>query len=226
MPAPSNAVDRLLAQILLNVGRPNDSNMSDYSLTFVNNTQRTVCNRINFWFMRANTTLAFAQSDLTKALPTDFKDEDIVSILESNGRTTELEMIDYEDYRKNYDDTTQAKPRYYMLDGAGNILIRPVPNTAYTVVLDYWKYLADLVAGGSSNKLLNEYPEVIETGATARAFRMLGQDQTAEIWEGRFERHISDLKYANVERELANELVIKPRADVHGSTTTRPKGRL
>lgn len=181
---------------------------------------------MNFWFMRTNTTLSFAQGDLNKALPANFKDEDGVYILDSSTNTfIELEYMDYVDYRREYDDVNQAQPAHYMLDGAGNILLRPVPDASYSVILDYWAYLADVVSGGASNDLIDDYPDIVEAYATWKAFSNFTEVEDASTWKGIFEEALQDLVAANAERELPDEMVLRLRPDVKGSGITRFRNR-
>ena len=225
MAVPSNIVDKLIAIVKINIGRPGDTTLDDYVIEWINWSQREVCHKINFWFMRRNTTLSFAQSDTSKALPSNFKDEDTVSLLNTDNTFYRLEPMDYEDYRRDYDDVTEAQPEHYVLDGEGNIIIRPVPEKAYTVVMDYYAYLDDLVASGSSNDLLDNYPDVLETGASYRGFRYLTEWEDAKQWKGLFEEKIMDMKLDSHQRELPNEMVIKPRSGARRSSIRRPLRR-
>lgn len=227
MTVPANVVDKTIAIVEINIGRPGDTTLDDYVIEWINWAQKQVCNRMNFWFMRANTTLSFVLNDLSKALPSDFKDEDGVYIQDADtDEFIELEYMDYLDYRRVYNDVTTGQPSHYVLDGSGNILIRPVPDQSYTIVLDYWKYLTDLVASGSSNKLLADYPEVLEAGATYRGFRYLTEWEDAERWKNIFEESIQDLKVTNADRELPDEMIIRPRSDVYGSGIRKTRGRV
>lgn len=225
MAVPSNAVSKLIAKVKQNVGRPGDTTLDDYAIEFINDTQKEVCNKANFWFMRADTTISVSQSDTSNALPSDFKDEDGFWIQDSNNNFIELEPMDYVDYRRKHDDVTEAQPGYYLLDGAGNVLFRPVADDSYTIVLDYWKYLADLVDAGSSNDLLDQYPDVLETGATYRTFRRYGELEDAGVWKTLYEQKLRDLVIANAERELPDEFVIAGRPDVFGATQGRIRNR-
>lgn len=231
MAAPSNAVDRLIEMVTINLGRYNarsqtigTGTLSDYVLVWINDTQTEICNKANFWFMRATTTLSLSASDTTTSLPSDFKDDDSAWIVETDG-WTELDMIDYHIYRRKFDDSTTGEPTHYVLGGSGNILFRPVPDDSYTIRLDYWKYLTDLAASGSSNTLLNQYPDVLETGATYRGYRYLGELEDAATWKALYEQKLKDLVIANAERELPDEMVLNFRPDVYGSPTKTPKNR-
>lgn len=226
MAAPSNAVDRLLDKISNNLGRTNDSVVTDYRIVWANEAQREICNRASFWFMQASTTMSFVQSDLSQALPSDFKDIDAVWIKTTNpDGFVELFPMSIEDQRRQYDDVTEQEPGFYRAEGGNSLVLRPVPDQAYTVQLDYWKYLADLVAAGSSNELLDNYSGIIESGATYRGFRRLGELEDAGAWKKMFNGDIADLVVQNAERVLPNEFILKTRPDALGTTIGSIKGR-
>jgi len=229
MAAPSDAVDRLIAKVKNNLGRTNDTVVTDYTIVWINEAQKEVCNRANFWFMHTETTLSFAQSDTEKALPSNFKDEDAVWILETTpDGFTELEPMSIEDHRRYYDDTVEAKPSHWRIDASNNLILRPVPDDSYTVQIDYWAYLTDLTDPGASatNELVDGFPDILETGATYRGLRRLGELEDAIAWRTEFDRLIQDLKVENAERILPDEFVLRVRPDALGTTIQRPKGRL
>lgn len=225
MAAPANAVDRSIAMVKMNIGRPGDTTLDDYTLIWINQTQHDICNRKNWPFMRQTDTISFSQSDTSQSLPTGFKDEDGVYIVEDDDTFTELEMIDFVDMRRFHDDTTEGKPTVYAYDGQGNILIRPVPDQAYTVRIDYYEYLDDLAEAGASNTLLTNFPEVLETGATYRAFRYLSEFEEAKGWLEIHEMKVKDMSIAQVELELPDEFGIQTRPNVFGKAGGRNWGR-
>lgn len=224
MTLPTNSVDKLIDKVKFNVGRANDPTLSDYVIEYINNAQKKICNRSNFWFMHTTTTLNLIQGTNTVSVPPDFKDEDIVSIFKDN-QWTELEYVSWEDVRKDFQTGNQGQPQQWLVEQ--NILnVWPVPDNSYTIQFDYWKFLPDLIAGGSSNLMLDNYPEILESWATAKAFMKLREFEDAKEWMGMFEMQLRELVVANVDRELPDEMVIRPRSDVYGSGIRRNRGRL
>lgn len=227
MAAPSNAVDRLIDKVKNNLGRTGDTVVDDYAIVWINEAQREVCNRANFWFMQTSTTISFSQSDLSQALPDNFKDEDAFWIVETNpDGFTELYPMEIEDERRQYDDVTEAQPSYYRVDGSNNLILRPVPDASYTIKADYWAYLTDLVAAGSSNELVDNYPGILEAGATFRGLRRLGELEDSAMWKKIFEDDLQNLKVENAERVLPDEFILRMRPDAVGTGITKIKGRL
>lgn len=232
MAVPSNAVDRLIEMVGINVGRKTTvtvgtGTLADYILQWINDTQTEVCNKANFWFLRTNSSLAVVEGDKSVSLPSDFKDEDGVWLEITTGSITEwteLHYMDYIDLRRHYDDTTKQQPANYLLDN-GNLVFRPVADQSYTIRLDYYKYLADLAAGGSSNDLLDQYPDILETGATYRCFRYLGEMEDMAGWKSLYMEKLRDLVIANAERTLPGEMVLRSRPDVYGTGVNKFKNR-
>ena len=228
MPLPSNPVDRLTTKITKNLGRTGDSNVADLVLDWVNDTQKKIGNRNNFWFMHAVQTDTWNAGDLSKSVPSGYKGIDNVfySVAGVLG-WTEIDSMDLEDYRKRYDDTTTGSPEAYLIREAptSDYILRPVPNKTYSVDFLFWKYLDDLVASGTTNLLLSNYSEILESGGTQRGFEFLQEWDDAKVWENRFEMFYRDLTAENAERELPDELVLKARPDVKGTTIGTFRGR-
>ena len=227
MAVPANVVDKLIAKVKLNLGRTSDSTIDDYVIEWINRAQQIVCTRANFWFMRATTTISVAQSttsvDLTSET-TRWKKEDSVWIEKTDG-WTRLDDMEWEDFRKLFDNTTEDEPQAWVIDGALAMFLRPIPDATYTVRVDYWQFLADLVASGSTNMLLDTYPDALESGATYLGDRYLSEYDDAREWKGIFDMNVQDMLSDNADRILPDEMVMKVRVDVHGNTTRRGRNR-
>lgn len=219
MALPSNLVDRLVDKVKKNVGRPGDLTLDDYVIEYINNAQKKVCNTRNFWWMWKTATIAYTQGDNAEALPDRFKDEDSVWLEIIEGGTTkwsELEHADWEDLR-TISTSDEARPTKWIIDQK-QLVLYPVPDDAYTVRIDYWEYLPDLVeAGDDTSYLLTDYPEILEAWATHKAFLKLREFQEATAWKTQFAMELQELKKQNVERVLPNELELKFRSGARGS---------
>ena len=227
MAVPSNVIDKTVAMVKLNLGRPVDTTLDDYIIEWMNWSSRKVQNVLNFWFMNTSDTISYTSGDGIEALPSDFKDEDAIWRYDStNGTYERLDIMDIEDQRMEYSDTETGQPTHYRIDSDNNLIVRPVPDDSYTIRVDYWAYLSDMVASGTASKLLTNYPEVVESGSTYRGYRYLGEWEDAKYWEDAFKKDIADLKAANIDRELPDEMVLRPRPDVKGTGITKIKGRL
>lgn len=229
MPLEANLVDRLIDKVKQNVGRPGDTTLDDYVVEYLNNAIKKVCTEANFWFMHSSTTINYTVGNNTQVLPSDFKDEDSVWLQVTNGSITEwieLEYLEWEDVRREFDDTTQAEPTHYIIQQK-NLILWPKPDKNYVVRLDYYQYLTDLTdPGGATNYLLTDYPDILEEYASYKAFRKLREFDDANVFERYFEKSLQKLKAANAERVLPDEFVLRLRTDVYGSGITKNKGRL
>lgn len=228
MPLPSNPVDALVQLIKNNIGRTNDSNVNDMVFAWINQGQKVLCNRNNFWFMHAVATHTWNQGQTTNALPADYKNFDnmFLSVSGTLG-FTELDPMDLEDYRRRYDDTTQAQPDAYLIreTPTADYILRAVPDKTYTISFVYYNYLTDLVAGGAANLLVTDYPDILEKYGTARGFQYLQEFDDAKAWMGDFETSYRDLVASNCERELTDEFILHGRPDVKGTTVGVIRGR-
>lgn len=231
MPLPTNPVDKVLYKARKNLGRgENHSTINELGIEWYNQVQRDVCNSGNYWFMRATKTFTFAIGDGQETLPSvsggdsfDFKDEDLVYIVDSNGKFTELRAMDDEDYVRMFDDTTQGTPTHYRID-SDNLVIRPLPNISTTIKMDYWGYLANLVeSNANTNTLLDRFPRLLEEGVTAYGFDYLEEEEKSQIWVQKTQNSLMELKMYNAERILPNEIVIRPRQGARGSQFRRIK---
>lgn len=236
MPFPSNAVDKLVAKVEVNFGRDNASKtiysggtssvtVDEQVLEWLNDTQKEVCESQHFWFLHTSTNLTLSAGNDTVALPSDFMDEDSVWKYDSTYETySEITLMSIEDMRRVYSDSTTpgGAPKHYRLEG-DNIIFRPFADDDYTIKLEYWKYLDDLVAGGTGNYLVTKWSHLLEAGATAKAFSSVEQVDMAAVWDAKFRQYLRDLVRENARRVLPDEIVIKPRSDVYGTTITRNK---
>lgn len=227
MALDANLVTRLVAKVKLNVGRSGDTTLDDYVIEYINNGQRKVANKANFWFLRASTTLPITAGVNTIALPADFKDEDIVSLQVTTGSNvtwTDLDYSEWDEVRRFESNTQRSQPNLYIVDNR-NIILFPIPKDDGTLQLDYWKFPADMVAGGTPSNLLLDYPDILEAYANYKAFARLREFDEASAWKTIFQQELQDLVVANAQRELPDEFVLQARPDVNGRRGRRIRGR-
>jgi hypothetical protein len=87
-----------------------------------------------------------------------------------------------------YKDTTDAgTPKVYCIDDF-DLWLYPLPDhsmnsdTAWTLNLEYYGYLASLSGDTDSNYLTDNFPEVLEYGATELGYRHGLDSQQADFW--------------------------------------------
>lgn len=166
---------------------------------YANDLQRELCRAYNFAFMKQEVTRSTANETQKYTLPVAggsawtrvLERHDAVLRFK---RDISLELINSQGYRLNpsgvgiiklhkqilEDKKVLAKetgtgiPRYYDVD-QGRLWLYKIPkhslnaDTAWTMNLEFFGYLADLASGGN-NVLTNEHPLVLEYGITAKGY--------------------------------------------------------
>jgi hypothetical protein len=216
-----DSVSGLFTRIQMNLGRGSNATIVSYVPEWVNIVQRQICKEARFWFCHAEVTNdSIAAGDETIDLPTDFMADDYLFLKNSDESLIELTSMEFEDYRRDFNDDTavaaRSTPGFYLVRET-DILLRPISDAAYDYVLGYWKYLTDVTSGGSSNKLIDGYPRVLECGATARGFEYLQELDDAQYWSGEFEKELTKIKIANAERQFPDEMVLSVRPGARSS---------
>ncbi len=226
MTLPANPVDRLIEKVKFNVGRSGDPTLDDYVLEYLNNARLKIQNKANFWFMHQSAEVTIAPLNNQVALPPDFKDEDVVSLY-IDGKWFPLDFVSWTDIRRDQSNNINAtgRPTMWLVE-QDNLVVWPIADVSYQVRIDYWGYLTELYTPDFPEDLLvNTYPEVQESWATAKAFMKLREFDDAKEWMALFESQLRELVVANVDRELPEEMIIRPRSDVYGTGLRKNRGR-
>lgn len=116
-------------------------------------------------------------------VPVDNEAIQNVSIFDSTGlKLGALTRITQETYENTFTSDLNAReiPTHYYREG-NQLILSPVPNSAYTVRIKYLKTLADLIAGGQI-VLPQEWHELILFGAAYRGFLVLNDKVSAEFY--------------------------------------------
>jgi hypothetical protein len=88
------------------------------------------------------------------------------------------------------DTEANGKPTAYCI-AEGNIELYKLPHSDsnddvdFTMNFEFYGYLADLSGDSDTNTITNDYPEVLEYGATALGFRFGHDIEMAEYYEGK-----------------------------------------
>lgn len=172
---------------------------------YLNAFQREICRAHNFAFMKQEVTRSTADETQTYTLPTagDSNWTEVLSdmtVLRFK-RDISLELINSQSYRVPLiklhkqlledkkilaKETGKGVPRYYDVDQKRIWLYKKPEhsynaNTAWTMNLEFYGYLADMTDDEESttnhNEISDNHPLILEYGATARGF-MYGKDWT------------------------------------------------
>lgn len=227
-----------------NVLRPDDIPDTSGGLIdgWIDDTQREICRAYNFDFMEAEATIDTTDEQRAYSLPTAgdsgwtevdsgtvlrFKSEINLQLINSNNNRVPLikaHKKDIED-KSNYRNTSDSgTPKYYDIQ-RGKIHLYNKPDhssnsdTAWAITFEYYGYLAD-VSGtdAATNALISNHHEVLEVGATAKAFRYVHEFEIAREWQADFRGKIADMitetitsRYGTIEEGMA------PRAGSGGA---------
>lgn len=153
--------------------------IQDRTLDVLGRSDTTTRNRIKNWinmgqndfvlrelwpFREATGTLSLVQGTQEYDLSTNFSDIDdqnIISVALQGSNNTKLSYWPFNQLRANepdFDLAGQAVPRRYYLH-KGSIGFWPVPNSAYTALLDYYKLPTDLSADSDTSIIPVSYRE-------------------------------------------------------------------
>ncbi len=132
------------------------------------------------------------------------------------------ELINSDSYRsflikqlkKNMEEKTEFRntigygiPTYYCIDRDYLWLYR-IPDhayngdTAWTINLEFWGYLADLSNDDDNNVLTDDFPDVLEYHATAAGFRFGFDIEQAEYFEGKAKERLAEMISADQQLTL------------------------
>lgn len=206
---------------------------------YINTTQRWVCRgtlilpnivpimNYNFSWMKTEVTASTVDSQRRYALPDGsstplkFKSEISCELKDSDSNRIPLTRKlknDIENDPRFYDTTDTGTPDTYCIDDF-DIWLYPLPDhsqnssTAWTINLEYYGYLADLSGDTDTNTLTNDYPLILEYGATEMGFRY-GQDfEQADYWKNLKQELFLEMVRADQQLELTGlEEGLVPRA--------------
>lgn len=155
---------------------------------WINDAQRTICKRHDFAFMESqDTSASTVDGTESYALPTDFKAEIALELQTSEGyRLPQLRGFKNElQKRAEYSDTTTTgEPRYYAIQN-GYVWFYDTPADVYTIDIEYYAYLADLVDDTDTNGLVEANPIVLSYLASSYGFDYSYEPDKAKYWESR-----------------------------------------
>jgi hypothetical protein len=93
------------------------------------------------------------------------------------------------------DDGTTGRPSRYAII-ANQIRLSPVPDTTYTLEIDYWESIPPL-ASNATNWLLESAPDIYLYGALLEASAFMQDDARIPLWMDAYTRTINQLQTAD-----------------------------
>lgn len=137
--------------------------------------------RLRNRFTETASTLATVSGTATVALPTDFWEFRGPPRLRTDPVAPLVYMTPGQLY-ETWTGTETAQPVNYTIEG---LLLRlaPVPDSAYTIDIDYMQGLTGLSDTTTSNWLLQRYPDLYLFGSLVMAEAFIGEDERAAEWK-------------------------------------------
>lgn len=153
--------------------------------------------RLNVRQLRALTSLSLVAGTNTVTAPTDL--QQTVAIYA--GSINEIQPADPAWFINQNLYTVSGPPKFYYLNGT-QYVFGPVPDTDYTLSLDYMKRVPNLSSGSPTNTILTAFPDLYLTACLKQAYILLQDDANEAKMEARLERHIAEVnkqaKYNNM----------------------------
>jgi len=204
-----------LAQIRADVqanwptGYHSDDLDSDKIDEYINNDQRWICRGSlflpdkhiihNFSWLKRETTADTVDEQRRYELPDGsgsiwkFKVEKSCELINSESYRVPLKRMlkqDIENDSRFKDTTGKGAPSVYCIDD-GDLWLYLLPDhssnsdSAWTINLEYYGYLPVLSDSNTTNTITNDYPEVLEYGATEQGYRFGMDEEQAEYWKAK-----------------------------------------
>lgn len=137
--------------------------------------------------------------------------ENGVELLDSNSYRKPLTKIfksEIKNRREFKDTTASGTPTHYCMEEE-NLELWKLPDhsynndSAWTIYLAYYGYLADLSGDTDTNAITNQYPEVLEYYATALGFRFGLDAEMEQYWLSRAAQVLSEMIQEDNDKKLS-----------------------
>lgn len=157
---------------------------------YINDTQRDVFNEYRLPFMQTSQayTVTIGASDITNGagLPANFSQAIDLTYTSSGEKT--IPYRELSDIDADADDTTAhpaGQPQYWYKFG-NTIRVFPVPSTAYTVNLRYYKTATELTADADVPEIPSSFEEILVVGAAYRVMQVKDNYDQAGVLENKY----------------------------------------
>jgi hypothetical protein len=106
--------------------------------------------------------------------------------------------------------TASGRPSDYVLHGS-NVFFGRIPDSVYSITLDYYKIIPALSDSATTNDILTVYPDIYLYGALRHAYINVKDKASREIVEANYVAMIDRIKIADQESRMAVNLRAKTR---------------
>lgn len=137
--------------------------------------------------METSTSITTVGGTSSYALPSDFLSARLAYI--SADPVVVLQQTTLENLFSQYPSAATSQPAQIAVAGA-NLLMRPVPDSAYTIPFFYYAKPAPLTDTNSTNTILAVAPDLYLYGSCLEATRFLGEDARIQVWKGFYDEAV------------------------------------
>lgn len=142
-------------------------------------------------------TLTTTAGNASVTLPVGFSKMRRLRLMQSYGDTDlwPVALAPSDDQNWNY----EGRPRAVSM--VGNTLnIRPVPDSAYTLEMNYYAKFTPLTALNPTNWILTDNPDVYLYGTLMQSAPYLGSDNRLPLWEGGYNSAVAGINREDFEK--------------------------
>lgn len=158
---------------------------------FIEMTEADLNKRLRLRYQEGRATSDTVTGADTVSLPADYASARNLTIT-STAPISELDFYSPQGLEEAFPGTTTAKPRGWAILGE-DIYLRPVPDTTYTLTLNYFKKITALSDAAPSNWILLNAPDVYLFGALAQYGIYSRQPDVLQMWQPKYEAEIAKL---------------------------------
>ena len=162
----------------------------------INLIQRRVLRQHDLRFGEISSTLAISANDRDYALPTGWRSPlSLWYISPTTAARVALTWRQKDEFDAEHSDPTAGgSPVHYTVWGS-LLYVGPTPDISFTLNLNYYRFLPDLVDGSpnNTNAFVEQAWDVLFFGALEEASKYTLEDPRAAIWGGRYYELLSNL---------------------------------
>lgn len=158
-------------------------------------------------------------------VPDDYEHKYTLAYIDADtGEYTVLNPIGELDAKKKYGSLDSGAPVDFSEEGESLRFWPPSPDQTYTIEMSYKAKLDRVSAAEDTNPFMENYHAALVDGLRAKLYESIGQEDRADRYWARWEKHFADLRASEIARVLSGELTFLPRTEVFGRTTDERGG--
>ncbi len=168
---------------------------------FISLCESDMQDRLNVGDQEQVTTLTTVQGQTEIALPVGLSEIRRVRLIQSFGDTDLWPVALAPSDSQNW--SREGTPMGYSLIG-NSMSIRPVPNTEYTLQMNYYAKFAPLTEDNPTNWILASRPDAYLYGTLLQSAPYLGTDVRLPLWEAGYNNAINGINRHDFKKRFGN----------------------